>query len=86
VTLLFIIYGIICIPVYWLQRFSSHNFQVLSGLPIAFSIITSILIAILNIYVPYCMGTASAEEVKPVREEGTYISLTHLTYAPYSCY
>jgi hypothetical protein len=71
VTLLFILYGIISIPVYWLQGISGYNFQVLSGLSIAFTITTSILVAVLNIYVPYCMRTAATSSMKSVRE-GTY--------------
>ena len=71
VTLLIVLYGIIAIPVHWLQGISGYNFQVLSGLSIVFTIITSILIAILNIYVPYCMRTAATSSIKSVRE-GTY--------------
>lgn len=72
VTLLFILYGIISIPVYWLQGISGYNFQVLSGLSITFTITTSILVAVLNIYVPYCMRTAATSSMKFVRE-GTYM-------------
>jgi len=74
VTLLFILYGVISIPVYWLQGISSYNFQVLSGLSIAFTITTSILVAVLNIYVPYCMRTAATSSMKSARE-GTYTDL-----------
>jgi hypothetical protein len=74
VTLLFILYGIISIPVYWLQGISGHNFQVLSGLSIAFTITTNILVAILSIYVPYCMRTATTSSIKSARE-GTYTEL-----------
>jgi hypothetical protein len=77
VTLLFILYGIISIPVYWLQGYSGYNFQVLSGLSIAFNITTNILVAILNIYVPYCMRTAATSSVKSV-SEGTYTDLGEL--------
>lgn len=74
VTLLFILYGIISIPVYWLQGYSVYNFQVLSGLSIAFTITTDILVAILNIYVPYCMRTAATSSIKSVKE-GKYMNL-----------
>ena len=74
VTLLFIFYGIIAIPVYWLQGYSLYNFQVLSGLSIAFTITTSILVAVLNIYVPYCMRTAATSSMKSARE-GMYTEL-----------
>lgn len=69
VTLLFILYGVISIPVYWLQGISGYNFQVLSGLSIAFTITTNILVAILNIYVPYCMRTAATSSIKSARED-----------------
>jgi hypothetical protein len=72
VTLLFILYGVLSIPVYWLQGYSGYNFQVLSGLSIAFTIATNILVAVLNIYIPYCMRNASARAVASVRE-GVYI-------------
>lgn len=84
VTLLFIIYGIIAIPVYWLQEISNYNFQVLSALSITFTIVTSILIAILNIYIPYCMRTASAGAVAPARE-GMYTPFRNVTNALPSC-
>jgi hypothetical protein len=76
VTLLFIIYGVIAIPVYWLQGVTGHNFQVLSALSIAFTIVTSILVAILNIYIPHCMRTVPAGATKPARE-GTYTTFEH---------
>lgn len=68
VTLLFVTYGVISIPVYWLQGYSSYNFQVLSALSIAFTITTSILIAVLNIYIPYCMRTAGVTTIATARE------------------
>lgn len=85
VTLLFVLYGIISIPVYWLQGFSSHNFQVLSGLSITFTITTNILIAILNIYIPYCMRSASGVAIARSRE-GMHITFEHDTkFAGSSC-
>ncbi|KAM0707711.1 hypothetical protein Q7P35_004358 [Cladosporium inversicolor] len=73
VTLLFVLYGIICISVYWLQGISGYNFQVLSGLSIAFTITTSILVAVLNIYVPYCMRTAATSSMKSAREDANVV-------------
>lgn len=61
VTLLFITYGAIAIPAYWLQGMSQYNFNVLTGLQIVFTIVTNMLIAILNIYIPYCMRVAAAQ-------------------------
>jgi len=78
VTLLFIVYGVIAIPVYWLQGVTSYDFQVLSALSITFTIVTSILIAVLNIYIPHCMRTASAAAVAPARE-GAYMTVEFIT-------
>ncbi|KAM0708126.1 hypothetical protein Q7P35_004776 [Cladosporium inversicolor] len=61
VTTLFIIYGVISIPVNWLQGYSNYNFQTLTALNIIFTISTNILVALLNIYIPYCMRRAAAE-------------------------
>ena len=76
VTLLFITYGVISIPVYWLQGISIYNFQILSALSIAFTITTSILVAVLNIYVPYCMRSASTGTIASARE-GMCMDLEH---------
>lgn len=80
VTLLFVLYGIISIPVYWLQGISGQDFQVLSGLSIAFTITTNILVAILSIYVPYCMRTAATSSIKSARE-GRYTELESLSHS-----
>lgn len=61
VTALFIIYGVISIPVNWLQSYTDYNFKTLTALNIIFTISTNILVALLNIYIPYCMQRATAE-------------------------
>ena len=80
VTLLFILYGIMSAPVYWLDGISDYNFQVLSGLSIIFTITTNILVAVLNIYVPYCMRTAVTSSVGSARE-GRYTDLESLSHS-----
>ncbi|KAF2171428.1 hypothetical protein M409DRAFT_18545 [Zasmidium cellare ATCC 36951] len=69
VTLLFITYGSIAIPTYWLQGLTQYNFNVLTGLQIVFTIVTNMLVAILNIYIPYCMRVSQAQS-SSVRQEG----------------
>ena len=71
ITILFVLYGVITIPVYWLQAYTEYDFKVLTALPILFNIATNILVALLNIYIPYCMRqhvvantTATSEEVQ----------------------
>lgn len=68
VTALFIIYGVISIPVNWLQAYSDYNFKTLTALNIIFTISTNILVALLNIYIPYCMQHAAPESSGQERE------------------
>ncbi len=58
VTIFIVAFGAFAIPAYWLQGYSVQNFQTLTALYIIFAIITSILIALLNIYIPHCMRTS----------------------------
>lgn len=55
VSFFIICYGTFSIPVYWLQGHDSHDFATLIALYVLFNIVTLILIAVLNIYIPYCM-------------------------------
>lgn len=80
VTLLFITYGAIAIPAYWLQGLTQYNFNVLTGLQIVFTIVTNMLVAILNIYIPYCMRVSQAQSTS-VRQEGKYKALSILQIA-----
>ncbi|KAI0470031.1 vacuole effluxer Atg22 like-domain-containing protein [Xylariaceae sp. FL0804] len=57
VTLSLAAYGIVYTPVFWLRESSTYEFQVLSGLIAVFNVVTNILAALLNIYIPYCMRT-----------------------------
>jgi hypothetical protein len=61
-------YGVVTIPVYWLQDFTSYDFNVISALSILFSVITNILVALLNIYVPFCMREHAATVKASVRD------------------
>jgi hypothetical protein len=65
---LFVIYGVISIPVNWLQGYTDYNFKTLTALNIIFTISTNILVALLNIYIPYCMQRAATESSGPERE------------------
>lgn len=53
-------YGAFSIPAYWLQGYTDRDFQTLTGLYVVFNIVTLVLIAVLNIYIPYCMRTSVA--------------------------
>ncbi|EGP84763.1 uncharacterized protein MYCGRDRAFT_95601 [Zymoseptoria tritici IPO323] len=70
VTIGFVTYGCFTIPVYWLQDTSSYDFNVLSALSIVFTIATNILVAVLNIYVPYCMRENAAAIKASTRSHG----------------
>lgn len=65
------LYGAFSIPAYWLQSYTLYNFNVLSALYILFQIITLVLMAILNIYIPHCMRrvqvTAPSDSKCPAR-------------------
>jgi len=58
VTFSVILYGALPIPSYWLTTPTLANFNALFSLYVVFGIVTSILIALLNIYIPYCMRAA----------------------------
>jgi hypothetical protein len=74
VTALFIFYGVISIPVNWLQGYTDYDFKTLTALNIIFSISTNISVALLNIYIPYCMQRAGPESAGPETRarEGMY--------------
>lgn len=69
VSFFIICYGVFAIPVYWLQRYTSHDFAALIALYVLFNIVTLILIAVLNIYIPYCMRQ-NYDESKVLQAEG----------------
>ncbi|KXS93876.1 hypothetical protein AC578_9028 [Pseudocercospora eumusae] len=78
ITILFVAYGVITVPVYWLQAYTEYNFKVLTALPIIFNIATNILVALLNIYIPYCMRQHVADHPTPANEDDH--SATKRTY------
>jgi hypothetical protein len=49
----------------WLQGYTDYNFKTLTALNIIFTISTNILVALLNIYIPYCMQRAAPESTGP---------------------
>lgn len=55
VSFFIICYGVFAIPAYWLQGYNDHDFAALIALYVLFNIVTLILIAVLNIYIPHCM-------------------------------
>ena len=55
VTVSIVCYGAFSVPAYWLQEYTLHNFYTLSALYIIFQVVTLVLMALLNIYIPHCM-------------------------------
>ncbi|KAI1846241.1 hypothetical protein JX265_010618 [Neoarthrinium moseri] len=53
-----VLYGVLAIPSYWLTDPTITNFNALFALYVVFGVVTSILIALLNIYIPHCMRAA----------------------------
>ncbi|KIV89129.1 hypothetical protein, variant 1 [Exophiala mesophila] len=49
------LYAAISIPVAWLDKLTKPTFDAFSGLYVLFSVITLALMALLNIYIPFCM-------------------------------
>lgn len=73
VTFFILCYGVLSIPAYWLQDPTNKNFQSLTDLYIVFNIVTLILIAVLNIYIPHCMRKASAGDDINSDNAGKYV-------------
>ena len=66
-------YGALSIPAYWLKDYTLSAFNSLLALWIVFNVVTFILGALLNIYIPYCMRQATiSAEPEPV------VTTTHL--------
>ena len=58
VTIFMVIYGALGIPVYFLREPTMANFHALYGIVVVYGVATTTLIALLNIYLPYCMREA----------------------------
>ena len=63
VTFFIVCYGAFTVPVYWLKQYSLADFNSLIALYVIFGVLTFILIALLNIYIPYCMREAEEKAV-----------------------
>lgn len=55
VTFLIVCYGAFSTPAYWLRSSTLANFNAFIALYVIFGVLTFILIALLNIYIPHCM-------------------------------
>jgi hypothetical protein len=62
-----VIYGAFALPVYWLRGISEDNFKSLIALYVVFGVITFVLVALLNIYIPHCMRQVN-EHVNAAQE------------------
>lgn len=58
ITFFIVSYGAFAVPVYWLKDPSLADFNSLIALYVVYGVLTFILIALLNIYIPYCMRLA----------------------------
>lgn len=56
-VLTLIIYGALCVPGAWLDGFTKHIFDTLAGLYVLWSVVTLMIAALLNIYIPHLMNT-----------------------------
>jgi hypothetical protein len=52
-----IIYGALCIPGAWLDGFTKPVFDTLAALYVVYAIVTLMIVALLNIYIPHLMNT-----------------------------
>ncbi|KAL2071436.1 hypothetical protein VTL71DRAFT_12671 [Oculimacula yallundae] len=58
VAVFIVLYGIVCIPVYWLRDTSLAAFNTLCALYVVYAVITYTLSVVLCIFIPHCMRTA----------------------------
>lgn len=67
-----LLYAAISIPVAWLDKLTKPTFDAFSGLYVLFSVITLALMALLNIYIPFCMKMEPnvAKEMGPLSASG----------------
>ncbi|KAL8687320.1 MAG: hypothetical protein Q9218_006474 [Villophora microphyllina] len=61
VSIFLVVYGAFAAPVYWLRSPSLRNFNSLVALYVVFGVLTFVLVALLNIYIPHCMRHAKAK-------------------------
>lgn len=65
ITFFIVSYGALSIPSYWLRDVSAHTLASLMGIYVAFFIVTLIIIALLNVYIPHCMREVAEENQNP---------------------
>ncbi|KAF2763360.1 hypothetical protein EJ05DRAFT_496194 [Pseudovirgaria hyperparasitica] len=79
ISIMIAVYGAVTVPSYWLRISTLRAFNSLFALSVLFGIISSVLIALLNIYIPHCMRTATPgnidEEISP--DSKTNVSLNN---------
>lgn len=76
VTISIVLYGVFAIPAYWLQGYDARNFASLLALYVLFNVITLVIMAVLSIYIPFCMRNSQTEKMMG---EGQGISLRSST-------
>lgn len=68
VTLFIVLYGALSIPAYWLQSMTLTSFKAMEALYVVWAVVTFLLIALLNIYIPHCMRLANERAVRSIAE------------------
>lgn len=62
VTFFIVCYGAFSAPAYWLRKNTLSNFNSFIALYVIFGVLTFILIALINIYIPHCMRLVKQKE------------------------
>ncbi|KAF2720486.1 hypothetical protein K431DRAFT_295163 [Polychaeton citri CBS 116435] len=65
------------VRIYWRKNLSNYGFQILTGLNIVFAIVTMVLIAVSDIYIPHCMRVAVGEVDMPTEGGLFFESIFH---------
>lgn len=68
VTVFIALYGALSIPAYWLQSMTVTSFKAMEALYVVYAVVTYLLIALLNIYIPHCMRLANERTVRIISE------------------
>ncbi|KAK7963395.1 hypothetical protein PG988_010369 [Apiospora saccharicola] len=60
VSLLTVLYGAVCVPVYWLRDPTVTAFNALMALYVVYAITTYVIVVVFNMFIPHCMRTSAS--------------------------
>ncbi|KAK8064261.1 autophagy-related protein 22 [Apiospora saccharicola] len=60
VSLLTVLYGVVCVPVYWLRDPTVTAFNALMALYVVYAITTYVIVVVFNMFIPHCMRTSAS--------------------------